>query len=93
MNIGNAIKLCRTRKRMTQAVLAEKARISAPYLSQLEQGKRDPALSALERIANALGIPLNILFFLAAGRGEIEGMRPELAEKLSHLALLLLEDT
>jgi transcriptional regulator with XRE-family HTH domain len=77
---------------MTQGILAKKAQISVPYLSQLEQGKRDPTLSALERIANSLEVPLNILFFLGAERDEIDGMKPELAEKLSHLALQLLDE-
>lgn len=92
MNIGKAIKLCRSRKGMTQSALAKKAEISVPYLSQLEQGKRDPTLSAVERIAKGLEVPLNILFFLGADRNEIDGMKSELAEKLSHLALQLLDE-
>lgn len=92
MNIGKAIKLCRNRKGMTQGALAKKAKLSVPYLSQLEQGKRDPTLSALECIARGLGIPLNILFFLGTERDAIDGMKPELAEKLSHLALQLLDE-
>lgn len=91
MNIGKAIKLCRNQKNLTQSALAKKAELSVPYISQLEQGKRDPTLSAIERIAKGLEVPLNILFFLGAERGEIEGMKPELAEKLSHLALQLLD--
>lgn len=92
MNIGKAIKLCRNRKGLTQTALAKKADLSVPYLSQLEQGKRDPTLSAVERIAKGLEVPLNILFFLGADRDEIDGMKPKLAEKLSHLALQLLDE-
>jgi transcriptional regulator with XRE-family HTH domain len=90
MNLGNAIKLCRTQKNMNQAELAELADISVSYLSLLERGKRDPNFSTVENIAMALNIPFSILMFLAAEKDELSGVNPELAEKLSYTALKLI---
>lgn len=90
MNLGNAIKLCRTQKNMNQAELAELADISVSYLSLLERGKRDPNFSTVQNIAAALNVPFSILMFLAAEKDELSGINPELAEKLSYTALKLI---
>ena len=37
--------------------LAELARVSNPYLSQVERGLHEPSLRVLTSLANALGIP------------------------------------
>ena len=93
MNVGNAIKLCRTQKNMNQAELAKLADISVSYLSLLERGKRDPNLSTVESIAAALNIPFSILMFLAAEKDELSGVNRELAEKLSYTALKLIAES
>src|SRR5258706_11930144 len=93
MNIGKAIKLCRTQKNMSQAQLAELADISVSYLSLLERNKRDPNLSTVEKISEALEVPISILLFLAADRDEITEISPELAEKLSLTALKLIGES
>lgn len=93
MNIGKAIKLCRLQKNMKQEELAINAGISTSYLSLLEQGKRDPNISKIKKISEALNIPISILFFLAAERDEIEDINSELAEKISHLTLKLISSS
>lgn len=93
MNIGNAILLARTKRKLSQAALAERAGISVSYLSMLERSKRDPALSTLKRVANALGMPLEILFFLGAESGELTGLNRELAGQLAYAALELLNES
>lgn len=90
MNLGRAIKLCRTQKNLKQSELADKANISVSYLSLLEQGKRDPSFSSVEKVAEALEVPISILMFLAADKDEISEVSPELAEKLAHTALELI---
>lgn len=90
MNIGNAIKLCRTQKGYTQSQLSEKANISASYLSLLEKGKRDPNLSTLQDISTALDVPTSILMFLASDKEDLDGVSEELAEKLSLTVLKLI---
>lgn len=91
MNLGKAIKLCRTQKNMSQAELATLVDLSVSYISLLERNKRDPNISTVKGIANALNIPFSILMFLAAETDELAGINPELAEKLSYTALKLIE--
>ncbi len=90
MNLGKAIKLCRTQKNMKQSDLAGLAQISVSYLSLLEQGKRDPSFSMIQNIASALSIPVSILVFLSAEKNELTDISTELAEKLSFTALRLI---
>lgn len=91
MNIGKAIKLCRTQKNMRQSELSTSAKISGAYLSLIEQGKRDPNFSVLQAIAKGLDIPLSILVFLAADNHELKEISPELVDKLSTVALELVK--
>lgn len=90
MDIGKAIKLCRVKRKISQADLAEAANISVSYLSLLERGKRDPNFSTIQSIAEALHIPLSILVFLAADKEELGGISSELSEKLAYTALQLM---
>jgi transcriptional regulator with XRE-family HTH domain len=90
MNIGNAIQLARTKRKLTQIQLAKRAGISVSYLSLLERSRRDPPLSTLEKVAAALNMPLEILFFLGAEGGDLSGLNKELAGQLAVAALELL---
>ena len=90
MNIGHAIRFCRQQKGMTQPQLAERASLSPSYLSVLEQGKRDPSLSTLKSIAEALSVPLSVLLFVAADPSENEGLPIELHEKMASAMMKLL---
>jgi transcriptional regulator with XRE-family HTH domain len=87
MNIGNAIKLVRIKRKLSQADLALRADISVSYLSLLERSKRDPALSIITKIAMALNMPIELLFFLGAEGKELGGMDKELAKQLALTAL------
>lgn len=91
MNIGKAIKLCRTQKNLRQSELAASAQISVAYLSLIEQGKRDPNFSVLQSLSNSLNVPLSILVFLASDSSEMKTISPELFEKLSVTALELVK--
>lgn len=90
MNISKALKLCRTQKGMSKTELAEKANLSISYLSLLEQGKRDPNLSTIDKICVALSIPASIFMFLASDVNDLDGISKELAEKISLTALQLM---
>lgn len=92
MNIGQAIKMCRTRRGASQSALAQQADCSVSYLSMLENNKRDPTLSTLNKIAQALRVPVGILFFLAAEGNELSGMDKTLQGDLARTALELLNE-
>ena len=90
MNIGQAIQLARSKRKLSQAALAKRAGISVSYLSLLERGRRDPPLSTLQRVSAALLMPIEILFFLGAEDGELGQLNRELAGQLAITALELL---
>ncbi|WP_312588901.1 helix-turn-helix domain-containing protein [Comamonas terrigena] len=90
MNIGQAIQLARSKRKLSQAALAKRAGISVSYLSLLERGRRDPPLSTIQRIAAALVMPVEILFFLGAEEGELGQLNRDLAGQLAITALELL---
>ena len=46
---------------MTQAVLAHKTKLSLGYVARLEQGRHDPPLSTLAKLAKALGVTVGEL--------------------------------
>ncbi len=59
----------------------------------LENGGRvDPSLSTVARIAAALQMPVEMLFFLAADKGELSGLDRDLAGRLAMAALDLLNE-
>jgi transcriptional regulator with XRE-family HTH domain len=93
MNIGSAIQLARAKRRLSQVELAKRAGISVSYLSLLERNKRDPPLSTVKKVADALGIPLELLFFLGAESGELRGISKELAGQLAYATLELLNES
>jgi transcriptional regulator with XRE-family HTH domain len=92
MNLGQAIKMCRSRRGLSQAELATRAECSVGYLSMLERSLRDPTLSTIERIALELNVPVGILFFLAAEKNELSGIDKDLAGQLAMAALEFLNE-
>lgn len=57
----NPVKVWRSHRGMTARDLAAKADVSASYLSEIESGKKEGSLSALKKIAEALGVDLDDL--------------------------------
>lgn len=90
MDIGRAIKLCRSQKGWTLRELSHLTGITVSHLSMIERNQRDASMSAMQSLANAFGMPLNVLIFLAADPNELTGISNELKEKLSRAALELL---
>ena len=57
-DLGRKLKHLRLKKNLTQKKLAEKINCTSAYICQLENGKADPSLSTLKKIANALEITI-----------------------------------
>ncbi|BCV23812.1 helix-turn-helix domain-containing protein [Gelria sp. Kuro-4] len=66
---GERVRLLREEKGLTLSALAEKAGITTSYLSEIERGQAGPALTTLERLAQALGTTLAQLWGPLAGLG------------------------
>lgn len=60
--LGEKIRQLRESKNMKAKDVAEKAKISAASLSYIESGTNNPTVETLERILNALGVPLGNFF-------------------------------
>lgn len=70
---GDRIQQIREKTGMTQAELADKARVSKGFLSDVENNKRNVSAQVLLKIANALGASVD--FLLRGGEEEPEGPR------------------
>jgi transcriptional regulator with XRE-family HTH domain len=68
--LGAAIRTLRTRARLTQAALAERAEIPPQWISAIEAGRHEPTWGDLRRIAQGLEVPLEKLLELVE---ELEG--------------------
>lgn len=85
MTLGNAIKLIRTARNLTQRELAKQLKVSANYLSLIESDKRDPSLAFLNRLAAQLGVPVAMLFVF---QGEpLPGVHTSDLDKLREMLL------
>lgn len=60
--LGKRIAYLRKQRKMSSFTLALEANINKNYLSDLENGKRNPSLKVLRKIAIALDIDLSELF-------------------------------
>ena len=60
--VGRRVRQLRTQAGMTQERLAERAEISVSFLSMIERGERSPHLETLEKLANGLEVPVDVLF-------------------------------
>lgn len=60
--LGMRIKYLRQNRKWSQEDLALGANVNKNYISDLENGRRNPSLEILERIAAAFGISLAELF-------------------------------
>ena len=61
-NISNQIRDLRISKKITQQDLAEKTNLSVPYISQIENNRRNISLDTFIKIVYALDVPLSDFF-------------------------------
>ena len=59
--IGRAVRNHRIALRLTQEELASRADFDRTYIGQIEQGRRNPTMVSLQRVAHALGLELDVL--------------------------------
>lgn len=59
MNIGERIKDYRKKAGLSQKELGKKLNVSQQHIAQYENGKRTPKLDTIQKIADALSIPIN----------------------------------
>ncbi len=62
VKVGRRIRILRTERGMTQAMLADHAELTREHLSELENGHKEIGAKTLERIAGALDVSLQQFF-------------------------------
>jgi len=75
--LGSFIRSQRRLANLTLREMAELAKVSNPYLSQVERGLHEPSVRVLRSIASALNISAETLL---AQAGLLEGTDPAVAE-------------
>lgn len=89
MDLGKTIKLLRISAGMKQKDLADRLGVTSNYLSMIENNRREPSISFLREMADALGVPLGLLF-LEIDESKHMGA-PESHELLARIRDLVLE--
>jgi transcriptional regulator with XRE-family HTH domain len=94
ISLGKTIRILRQAKSMKLGELAERAEISAPFLSLIESGERNPSINLLRSIAGALGVPSEALILMSLGSDtQLKTTDPKVAEITKSLnALVRIED-
>jgi transcriptional regulator with XRE-family HTH domain len=59
--IGVKLRSLRKGKGLSRYALAKTARVSREYITKLEEGRSDPTIGMLQRLATALGVPVTAL--------------------------------
>lgn len=63
LTVGERLSVARKRADMTQQELAQKADTTAPAISMIEAGKRNPSLDLARRLAHPLDVTLDWLAY------------------------------
>lgn len=92
MNLGNAIQICRKKRGFTLTALAKLSGISIPHLCLLEKNKRDPSLSVINAISDALKTPVSVLILLASQNEDIKELSDNQIEDLSQSILGIMDN-
>jgi len=59
--LGQNLKKIRTKKGISQGDISRKLNMDRGYISNVENGKKNPTLNTLEKIADALGVGIDDL--------------------------------
>jgi len=54
--LGKNLKRIRTAKKLSQGAIARKLGVHRAYISGIENGKRNPTLATIQKLAKALGV-------------------------------------
>jgi transcriptional regulator with XRE-family HTH domain len=76
VSFGHEVRRRRRAAKLTLEALAARAGLSANYLGTVERGSRDPSLSCVQAIADALGVTVGDL---VGGKGQPSGAATEAA--------------
>ena len=79
---GKKIKSIRRARDITQEKLADLSGLSLQYIGEIERGRRNPSLTSIEQLSQALDIPMAELFSLEEFRLAPEELRAILMRQI-----------
>jgi transcriptional regulator with XRE-family HTH domain len=88
--LGDVLRRTRREQRRTLADVARAAKVSMPYLSEIERGRKEASSEVLGAICDALRIELSDLL-AQAGRELVDRRAPVAAQNVVRLDLVRLE--
>jgi transcriptional regulator with XRE-family HTH domain len=94
--LAEALRLLRVFHDLNQAEASETLRISAPYLSQLESGRKTASMDVIGKYADAFAVPVSSILLLAEriGTGDFSNLdRDQLVARKILRILDWLQDT
>ena len=91
-HFASSIKRWRALRGLTQEALAEKANLHRTYISDIERGARNLSLESIDRLAQALGITIPMLFSPAGLQELPELVARSVQLKNEFVDVLLIED-
>ena len=57
MSLGDKVRYAREQLGLTTQILAERAGVSQPYISEIENGNKNPSAKTIMKLAAALNVP------------------------------------
>ena len=63
--VGAALRALRDEVGISQEELAGRSGLDRTYISGIERGRRNPSVRSLQRVSDALGITLDVIFVRA----------------------------
>jgi len=83
---GSRVRSIREAANLSRETVAERAKISANYLGEIERGEKRPKLDMIGRLANALGVAPTVLFDYEAEEVDNDILRRKLQLLMSALS-------
>ena len=74
---GIVVRQARRKLGLTQHELASRAGLHRTYISDVERGKRNVSLQIIERLAEALNVPVGTLFTGSSDKSSLVAMKPD----------------
>jgi transcriptional regulator with XRE-family HTH domain len=87
MKIGQTIRILRTAQKISQGSLAHQLSVTPGYLSLVEQDKREPSLSFLNRVGEHFDVPVGFLLIGGTNSGYTNPKHKRLVDEIRRALL------
>lgn len=91
MSIGSTLKLLRTASNLKQSALAKDLKVTANYISLIENDRKEPSLTFLKKFSKRMDVPLGYFLWLALEEGRSAEER-DLKGRMNSLLVQLIRE-